>query len=187
MWDKKDNKPVRSPEVKPVETKSVDHPVSSASPFTAPEPVATVARTEGPLDLPKANRNEIVKIGRSIFIKGEISGEQDLIIEGSVEGKIELRDNQLTIGENGRISGEIYARHVVIHGQVTGNTFAEEKLEIKSSGTLKGDIIAPRLVLEDGAHFRGSVEMQIKEAKREERKEKKDKPVEAYAELATEK
>lgn len=152
MWEKKDAK-FKPPETKQPETKSPE--TVSSFPAEAPPPPVT-----GSFGV--AEKSEVVKIGRSIFIKGEISGSQDLVIEGKLEGRIELRENQVTVGQDGRISGEIHARHVVIHGQVSGNMFAREKLEIKSSGTLKGDISAPRLVIEDGAYFKGSVEMESK-------------------------
>ncbi len=111
-------------------------------------------------------RGEVVKIGKSIFIKGELSGGQDLIIDGSVEGEIRLKENQVTVGDNGKISGEIYAKTITIHGEVVGNMFAGEKLEIKASGSLIGDINSPRIIVEDGAYFKGSVEMEAEAQKR---------------------
>lgn len=114
-------------------------------------------------------RREAVKMGKAIFIKGEVSGGQDLIIDGSLEGKVQLKENQVTVGENGKISGEIYARSIIIHGQVVGNMFAEERLEIKASGSLKGDITSPRVVIDEGAYFKGSVHMEEETHKRLER------------------
>lgn len=110
-------------------------------------------------------RGEVVKIGKSIFIKGEVSGGQDLIIEGNIDGEIKLKENQVTVGENGKISGEIHAKNIIIHGEVVGNMFAGEKLEIKTSGTLRGDITSPRLIIDDGAYFKGSVEMEVETRK----------------------
>jgi cytoskeletal protein CcmA (bactofilin family) len=114
-------------------------------------------------------RREVVKIGKSILIKGEISGGQNLIIDGGLEGKVQLKDNQVVVGENGKISGEIYAKSIIIHGQVVGNMFAEERLEIKASGSLKGDITSPRVVIDEGAYFRGSVHMEEETHRRFER------------------
>lgn len=106
-------------------------------------------------------KGDVVKIGKAIFIKGTISGKQDLIIEGGVEGEIQLNENQVTIGENGKISGEIHAKSIVIQGKVVGNMFAGEKLEIKASGSLRGDINTPRLFIDDGAYFKGSIDMDM--------------------------
>ena len=98
-------------------------------------------------------------IGKSIVINGELSGGEDLTIEGTVEGKIELRDHVLTVGSNGRIKAEVAAKSLVLFGQVVGNLTATEKVDIKETGSVEGDITAPRLAIADGSHFRGSVEM----------------------------
>ena len=98
-------------------------------------------------------------IGKSIVINGELSGGEDLTIEGTVEGKIELRDHVLTVGSNGRIKAEVAAKSFVVFGQVVGNLTATEKVDIKETGSVEGDITAPRLAIADGSHFRGSVEM----------------------------
>ena len=102
---------------------------------------------------------ERASIGKSIIINGELSGGEDLTIEGTVEGKIELRDHVLTVGLNGRIKAEVSAKSIVVFGQVTGNLTATEKVDIKEKGSVEGDIVAPRLAIADGSHFRGSVEM----------------------------
>jgi cytoskeletal protein CcmA (bactofilin family) len=100
-----------------------------------------------------------VNIGQTIFIKGELTGTEDLTIEGRVEGKIELKDHNLTIGPNGKIKADVYAKNIVITGEVLGSAFASEKVEITSTGVLKGDIVAPRILIADGAQFKGSVDM----------------------------
>jgi cytoskeletal protein CcmA (bactofilin family) len=104
----------------------------------------------------------LVNIGPSIFIKGELSGDEDLTIEGKVEGKIELKNHDLTIGSKGKIQAQVYANAITIKGDVTGNVFAKERVEISDTGRLTGDITSPRIVISDGAHFRGSVDMQKK-------------------------
>ncbi len=101
-----------------------------------------------------------VFIGQSIFIKGELTGNEDLTIEGKVVGNIELKDHNVTIGSNGRIEAEICARNITIMGEVQGNVFALEKVEIARTGRLIGNMTAPRVVIEDGARFKGSVEME---------------------------
>lgn len=106
---------------------------------------------------------ELASIGKSIVIKGELSGGEDLTIEGKVDGSIELRDHVLTIGPNGRIKAQVAAKSIVVQGHVTGNLTATEKVDIKENGSVEGDIVAPRIAIADGSHFRGSVDMQRKE------------------------
>ncbi len=105
-----------------------------------------------------------MNIGKSVVIKGELNGSEDLTIEGHVEGKIELKDHGLTIGPHGRIKADVYAKTVVVLGQVNGNLFASEKVDIRDNGSVDGDIVAPRVAIAEGAHFRGSVDMQRKAA-----------------------
>jgi cytoskeletal protein CcmA (bactofilin family) len=101
-----------------------------------------------------------VNIGKSVVIKGELSGSEDLTIEGNCEGRIELRDNVLTIGPNGKIRAEVFAKSVIVLGEVVGNVTASEKVDIRDNGSVDGDIISPRVAIAEGAHFRGSVDMQ---------------------------
>ena len=105
---------------------------------------------------------DIVNIGKSVVIKGELNGSEDLTIEGHVEGTIQLRDHVLTIGPNGRIKAQVFAKAVVVLGQVTGNVTASEKVDIRDNGSVDGDIVAPKVAIAEGAHFRGSVDMQRK-------------------------
>ena len=102
----------------------------------------------------------MVNIGKSVVIKGELSGSEDLTIEGHVEGRIDLKDNVLTIGPNGRIKAEVFAKAVIVLGEVTGNVTASEKVDIRDNGSVDGDIASPRVAIAEGAHFRGSVDMQ---------------------------
>ena len=101
-----------------------------------------------------------VNIGKSVVIKGELNGSEDLTIEGQVEGKIELRQNVLTIGPNGKIKAQVFAKSVIVLGEVTGNVTATEKVDIRDNGSVDGDIVAPRVAIAEGAHFRGSIDMQ---------------------------
>jgi cytoskeletal protein CcmA (bactofilin family) len=105
------------------------------------------------------NERGVVNIGKSVVIKGELNGSEDLTIEGHVEGKIELRDHVLTIGPNGRIKAQLYAKSVVVLGEVIGNVTATEKVDIRENGSVEGDITSPRVAIAEGAHFRGSVDM----------------------------
>ncbi|MFQ5877664.1 MAG: polymer-forming cytoskeletal protein [Acidobacteriota bacterium] len=102
----------------------------------------------------------LVNIGPSIRIKGELQGDEDLTIDGRVEGKIELREHNLMIGSNGKIKADLYAKTIVIAGEVSGNACAAERVEITPTGRLVGDIASPRITIADGAHFKGSVDME---------------------------
>ena len=108
-----------------------------------------------------------MNIGKSVVIKGELNGSEDLTIEGQVEGKIELRQSILTIGPNGRIKAQVFAKSVIILGEVTGNVTASEKVDIRDNGSVDGDITSPRVAIAEGAHFRGSIDMQKGSAKPE--------------------
>src|SRR4249919_377436 len=105
---------------------------------------------------------DIVNIGKSVVIKGELNGSEDLTIEGHVEGTIQLKDHVLTIGPNGRIKAQVFAKAVIVLGEVTGNVTASDKVDIRDNGSVDGDIVAPRVAIAEGAHFRGSVDMQRK-------------------------
>ena len=105
---------------------------------------------------------DVVNIGKSVVIKGELNGSEDLTIEGQVEGKIELKDHVLTIGPNGKIKAQVFAKALIVLGEVNGNVNATDRVEIKDGGSVDGDIVAPRVAIADGAHFRGSVDMQRK-------------------------
>src|SRR5262245_12042386 len=107
---------------------------------------------------------KLVNIGQSVQIKGELTGNEDLTIEGRVDGKVFLKDHNLTIGGNGRIAAEIHAKTVMVIGEVVGNITADDKVEIAATGAMRGDIIAPRVVLADGARFKGSIDMDRKGA-----------------------
>jgi cytoskeletal protein CcmA (bactofilin family) len=101
-----------------------------------------------------------VNIGKSVVIKGELSASEDLTIEGQVEGKVDLRQNTLTIGTNARITAQVSAKVVIVMGHVAGNISATEKVDIRDNGSVDGDLSAPRVAIAEGAHFRGSIDMQ---------------------------
>jgi cytoskeletal protein CcmA (bactofilin family) len=134
---------------------------SAPAPTAAPPPAADAARTHSaPSEPQRGLERSTVNIGKSVVIKGELSGSEDLTIEGQVDGKIELRQNVLTIGPNGKIKAQVFAKSVVILGEVTGNVTASEKVDIRDNGSVDGDIAAPRVAIAEGAHFRGSIDMQ---------------------------
>jgi len=141
-----------------------------------PTPAAPVAHTQqqqqtsAPAAPPVESRRQqierdmAVNIGKSVVIKGELNGSEDLTIEGHVEGKIELKDHVLTIGPNGKIKAQVFAKSVIVLGEVNGNVTASEKVDIRDGGSVDGDIVSPRVAIAEGAHFRGSVDMQRKGA-----------------------
>jgi cytoskeletal protein CcmA (bactofilin family) len=146
-----------------------DEPVKPAGPAPSPAPAQqpgtaaaaepATARVTTP-DPQRGLEKTAVNIGKSVVIKGELNGSEDLTIEGQVEGKIELRQNVLTIGPNARIKAQVFAKSVVILGEITGNVAATDKVDIRDNGSVDGDIAAPRVAIAEGAHFRGSIDMQ---------------------------
>jgi cytoskeletal protein CcmA (bactofilin family) len=108
---------------------------------------------------PSHRSDPVVNIGQSVQIKGELSGNEDLSVDGRIEGRINLKDHHLTIGANGRISAEVHAKSVLVNGQVIGNITADDKVEIAPSGSVEGDISAPRVALADGSSFKGNIDM----------------------------
>ncbi|HUJ96537.1 MAG TPA: polymer-forming cytoskeletal protein [Terriglobales bacterium] len=127
---------------------------------------------------------EQASIGRSLVIKGEVSGSESLYIDGRIEGTINIADNRVTIGRNGNVAANIHAREVVIIGKVTGNVQCTDRLEIRSEGALTGDIITQRISVEEGAMLKGSVQIRAAEYKPESKTEKQQaqaKPLTAEA------
>jgi cytoskeletal protein CcmA (bactofilin family) len=156
---------------------SPGQPTSANTPPAATESIRTTSAPSDPL---RGMEKTTVNIGKSVVIKGELNGSEDLTIEGQVDGKIELRQNVLTIGPNGRIKAQVFAKSVVILGEVTGNVTATEKVDIRDNGSVDGDIAAPRVAIAEGAHFRGSIDMQKTGSKPAEHKAE-SKPVAASA------
>ena len=133
----------------------------AAAPAQTPATAPSAPVAAAPIAEPRAQLGrDMVNIGKSVVIKGELSGSEDLTIEGHVEGRIDLRENVLTIGPNGKIKAEVFAKAVVVLGEVTGNVTASEKVDIRDNGSVDGDIASPRVAIAEGAHFRGSVDMQ---------------------------
>jgi cytoskeletal protein CcmA (bactofilin family) len=116
-------------------------------------------------------RADVGHIGKSVVIRGELSGSEDLYLDGEVEGDINLRDHKLVIGPNGKIKASISARDVVIHGRVEGNISGSERVELKRCSTLIGNVSTQRVAIEDGAFFKGAIDIkENKESKSESRK-----------------
>ena len=127
-----------------------------ARPAASPPP----ANQTGPGNAARRERtSDVANIGKSISIKGDLTGNEDLVIEGKVEGKVELPNNQLTVGANGTVKAEVSAKSVVVIGRVAGNVKGSERIEIQATGIVEGDVAAPRLVVSEGAVVNGSIQM----------------------------
>ena len=125
-------------------------------------PAASTGSTPTPAPAPMpapAGSGQRAAIGRSISISGDVTGEEDLLIQGRVEGSVDLTNHVVTVGAEGTVNASITARVVVVEGTVEGDIRSEEQVVLRASARVKGDITAPRLVLEDGARFRGGVDM----------------------------
>lgn len=110
---------------------------------------------------------EQATIGRTVVIKGEVSGSESLYIDGRVEGSVTFKDHRVTVGRNGVVQANISAREVVIMGKVTGNVECSDRVDIRSEGTLNGDVVSARISVEDGAMLRGSVQLNPTEQKQD--------------------
>src|SRR5579864_9154175 len=120
------------------------------------------------LKAPDTTRREVTRIGKSIVIKGELSCSEDLDIEGRVEGTIEPKGNRLTIGPNGSVRANVSARAVIVQGKLEGNIHASDRVDLKESAIVVGDITTQRISIEEGAHLKGSVNIQKEAPKKEE-------------------
>jgi len=116
-------------------------------------------------------RAEVAHIGKSVVVRGELSGSENLYLDGEVEGSIELRDHHLTIGPHGKVRASVNARDIVVHGELNGNVHGTERVELKKSAVLTGDIVTQRIVIEDGAVFKGTLDTQRETAKPEPKRE----------------
>jgi cytoskeletal protein CcmA (bactofilin family) len=145
---------------------------------SVPQPTSSTAASYTPareisVEAPKADtvRAEVAHIGKSVVVKGELSGSEDLYLDGEVEGSIELRAHRLIIGPNGRVCANVEAGDVVVHGKLDGNVRSSERVELKKTAMLVGDIVTQRIVIEDGAYFKGSIDIQRQPTKPEIRRE----------------
>jgi cytoskeletal protein CcmA (bactofilin family) len=127
---------------------------SSAPVAPAPSRPAEPLRSDAP------RNSEVATIGKSVVVKGELSGSEDLIVDGEVEGSITLRGQSLTVGPNGRVRANIEARNVILHGRVDGNIKATDRVDLRKSASLSGDISTARISIEDGAFFKGGIDIQ---------------------------
>lgn len=146
-----------------------EKPVSSNSPTHRPvvpanENSSIAGRESQPLQQTKTSKDPFraevaAHIGKSVVIKGELSGSENLYLDGEVEGTIDLENHSLVVGPNGCVRANIGAREVVVHGRIEGNISGSERVELRKSCVLSGDIHTRRIVIEDGAFFKGSIDL----------------------------
>ena len=147
-------KPNSEPEKStPMTTPSTSTVNTSSTITSEPSPVSAARNSI-------VNSNEQATIGKSLIIKGEVTGSEALYIDGRVEGSINLAGNRVTIGRNGVVSANVVAREIVIIGKVRGNLNASDRVDIRNEGSLTGDVIAQRISIEDGAFFKGGIDIQ---------------------------
>src|SRR5580704_17742900 len=150
MW-----KPNQPGSVSPNPTPEPSRPTPPPAPaFEAP------SRTPSP-----AVTGEQATIGKGLFMKGEINGSESLFIDGKVEGSVNLPGNRVTIGRNGQVAANITAREIVVLGKVRGNVNATDRVDIRAEGSLSGDVAAARISIEDGAFFKGGIDIRKPDAK----------------------
>jgi len=146
MW-----KPTNQPQT-PASPAQPERPTTPSAPaMSAPEPAQPRPVTTTTADQ--------ATIGKSLVIKGEVTGSESLYIDGRVEGSINLSGNRVTVGRNGVVSANINAREIVVLGKVRGNLTASDRVDIRSDGSLTGDVIAARISIEDGAFFKGGIDI----------------------------
>jgi cytoskeletal protein CcmA (bactofilin family) len=159
----------RPEENKPMST----NPTQPAQPAPLPAAAAAPIIPTPHKETPKANepfKADVGHIGKSVQIRGELTGSEDLYLDGAIEGTIDLRDHSLIIGPNGKIKAGITARDLVVHGKVEGNVTATGRVELRKSCTLIGDVSTQRIVIEDGAFFKGAIDIKEKTQNAEPRK-----------------
>src|SRR5579872_6582287 len=151
MWgDKKPDAPARPP--------MAEQPRPTVTP--TPSSFSGEAKKMAPLDTTTyPSTTGTARLGASLHVKGEITGNEDLAIDGSVEGLVQLEDRKLTIGATARVTADVIAREVVVYGNVKGNLRARDRIEIKKDGSVVGDLTTARIMIEDGAYFKGSIEI----------------------------
>jgi cytoskeletal protein CcmA (bactofilin family) len=167
MWGNKkpDTPQPQQPQVTPPQpqpTPVAVNPINYQSPKPAPasweEKPAMSTDSLRPLSGATSDRAS-ARLGSSLHVKGEISGSEDLLIDGSVEGLIQLDERKLTVGATAKVTADIIAREVVVYGTVKGNLRAKDRIEIKKDGSVNGDLTTSRIMIEDGAYFKGSIEI----------------------------
>jgi cytoskeletal protein CcmA (bactofilin family) len=142
-------------------TPATPEPARPTPPAAAPTSfeTGTVRPPTGGVATGAAATGEQATIGKSLVVKGEVTGSESLYIDGKVEGSINLPGNRVTVGRNGQVAANILAREVVVLGKVRGNINASDRVDIRSEGSLTGDVAAARISIEDGAYFKGGIDI----------------------------
>jgi cytoskeletal protein CcmA (bactofilin family) len=155
MWGNKkpDGPQAGQPEQKNLQTNQPSKPASTTWEGT------TAMSTDAMRPLGATADRSTARLGSSLHVKGEISGNEDLLIDGTVEGLIQLDERKLTVGATAKVTADIIAREVVVYGSVKGNLRAKDRIEIKKDGSVNGDLTTARIMIEDGAYFKGSIEI----------------------------
>jgi len=135
------------------------------SPNPEPARPATTAPAPEPVHRPAVTAGDQATIGKGLLVKGEITGTESLFVDGKVEGSINLPGNRVTVGRNGQVTASISAREIVILGKVRGNVAASDRVDIRAEGALTGDVTAARISIEDGAFFKGGIDIKRTEVK----------------------
>jgi cytoskeletal protein CcmA (bactofilin family) len=133
-----------------------------------PEPPRAVPPPQQPVEVPsrpQAVTGEQATIGKGLFIKGDITGSESLYIDGKVEGSVNLPGNRVTIGRNGQVAANIVAREIVVLGKVKGDVSASDRVDIRAEGSLNGNVAAARISIEDGAFFKGGIDIKKPDSK----------------------
>ncbi|HEY1647262.1 MAG TPA: polymer-forming cytoskeletal protein [Terracidiphilus sp.] len=149
---------------KPNQTGPITTPPTPEPPRAAPQPTPVEAPSSSS-NRPQAITGEQATIGKGLFIKGEITGSESLYIDGKVEGSLNLPGNRVTVGRNGQVSANITAREIVVLGKVRGNVSATDRVDIRAEGSLNGDVAAARISIEDGAFFKGGIDIRKPDSK----------------------
>jgi len=134
-------------------------PEFSSNPSSRENPSSSAAPEPRPAPEPRGARG-LARLGRTLSLKGELAGNEDLALDGEFEGTVELNDASLTVGSQGRVQADIRAREIIIDGTVRGQLRATDRLMITKNGNVVGDLVAARVVIEDGAYFKGSIDIQ---------------------------
>jgi cytoskeletal protein CcmA (bactofilin family) len=165
-WLKKTAEPFSSEKEDAAPSPPPPRPVPATAPATSPlDNPMTDTRT--PSAAPAANHQTL--LGGSVVLKGELSANEDLLIEGQFEGSINLKDHCLTVGPHGQVKADINARQVIVNGSVNGKICARDKIEIRRTGNVVGDLTSAGVAIEDGAYFKGSIEILRDEGKAAQR------------------
>ncbi|MGW8370000.1 MAG: bactofilin family protein [Gammaproteobacteria bacterium] len=124
-----------------------------------PQPARTASQSDHSNVSRRSGSSQVAVIGRSIQINGDVEGDEDLLIEGDVSGTVELKNNSLTVGKEGKVRANVYARSITVDGTTEGDLYASERIAIRASAEIRGNLLAPRIAIDDGARFKGSIEM----------------------------